>query len=313
MRIFVAGGTGVLGRASLRALVEAGHEVRSTARTKEKADLVRSLGAEPVELDLYDPPAVREAMDGTDAVLRLTTRIPPLAQMRNRHSWQETNRLRTEGARILVDAAIAQGVKVYVHESVAFVYADGGTQWITEDAPTNDGGSKILHAALEGEREAARFSESGGRGIVLRFGGFYGADAPSTVEMIKGMKRRMIVQPGSGSNYISSIYVPDAARAVAAALNLGAGTYNVVDEDPVSFSEYIRALALAMRVPQPFRVPGAFGKLMFGEVWNYVCRSLRVSNTLIKKASNWKPSVPSVVEGWPLVARELQQEPHRRM
>jgi nucleoside-diphosphate-sugar epimerase len=305
MKVFVAGGTGVLGRASLKYLVEAGHQVRATARTPQKAHLVLSLGAEPVGVDLYDPPAVREAIAGFDAVLRLATRIPSLTQMRDRRSWQETNRLRTEGARLLVDAAIAQGVKVYVHESVVFVYADGGTQWITEDAPTEEGGSKILHAALEGEREAARFSKSGGRGIVLRFGGFYGADAPSTVEMVKSMRRRLIVQPGSGSNFVSSIYVPDAGRAVLAALDIPAGTYNVVDENPVSFADYLRMLARAAHVPKPFRFPGAFGKLMFGEVWNYFSRSLRVSNARLKTASNWKPSVPSVAEGWPLVAAEI--------
>ena len=154
MRVFVAGGTGVLGRAGIKSLVEAGHQVRATARTKRKAALIESLGAEPVDLDLFDPPAVREAMDGCEALLRLTTRIPPLTQMRDRGSWRETNRLRTEGARLLVDAALAEGVKVYVHESVAFVYADRGSEWITEDAPTDAQGSEILGAALAGERRS---------------------------------------------------------------------------------------------------------------------------------------------------------------
>src|SRR5579859_2051369 len=104
MKIFVAGGTGVLGQASVKALVEAGHEVRATARTGSKADVVRKLGAEPVEEDLYDPKEVRQAVTGSEAILRLTTKIPPMARMRSRGAWEETNLLRTEGARILVDA-----------------------------------------------------------------------------------------------------------------------------------------------------------------------------------------------------------------
>src|SRR5690348_17000461 len=168
MKIFVAGGTGVVGRAGMKALVEAGHQVRSTARNDEKAQLVRELGAEPVRVDLYDPKEVRQAIAGCEAVLRLTTKIPPMAKMRSHEAWQETNLLRTEGARILVDGAIAEGVKLYVHESVTFVYADGGPEWITEDSPTDDGESDILRSALEGEKEAARFSGSGGRGIVLQ-------------------------------------------------------------------------------------------------------------------------------------------------
>jgi nucleoside-diphosphate-sugar epimerase len=313
MRIFVAGGTGVLGRASLKVLVEAGHEVRATARTKEKADVVRELGAEPVKVDLYDPKEVQQAVTGSEAILRLTTKIPPIAKMRNQAAWQETNLLRTEGARILVDAGIAEGVQVYVHESVTFVYADAGTQWITEDAPTDEGENEILRSALEGEKEAARFSESGGHGIVLRFGGFYGAESNLTADMVSMMRRRLLVQPGPGAHYVSSIYIPDLGTAVRASLNLPAGTYNVVDENPVSFEDYLQTLAEAVHVPRPFRFPGALGKATFGGgVWSYLSRSQRVSNARFKKASGWKPSVPSVAEGWPLVAAALKPEVHRQ-
>ena len=306
MKIFVAGGTGVLGRASLKALVEAGHQVRSTARTEEKADLVRSLGAEPVQADLYDPKEVRQAVAGSEAILRLTTKIPPIAKMRSREAWQETNLLRTEGARILVDAGIAEGVQVYVHESVTFVYVDAGTQWIDEDHPTDNGESEILRSALDGEKEAARFSESGGRGIILRFGGFYGIESNQTTDMVSMMRRRLMVQPGPGSHYVSSIYIPDAGRAVLASLNVPAGIYNVVDENPVSFKNYLQTLADAVQVPKPFRFPGALGKATFGDVWSYLSRSQRVSNARFKKASGWKPNVASVAEGWPLVAAALK-------
>jgi uncharacterized protein YbjT (DUF2867 family) len=64
MKIFIAGGTGVLGRASLRVLIEAGHQVRSTARGKEKSELVRRLGAEPLDVNLFDQSAVRQAVSG---------------------------------------------------------------------------------------------------------------------------------------------------------------------------------------------------------------------------------------------------------
>ncbi len=312
MKIFVAGGTGVLGRASVKSLVEAGHQVRATARTEKKADLVRSLGAEPVQVDLYDPKEVRQAIAGSEALLRLTTKIPPIAKMRSRGAWAETNLLRTEGARILVDAALEEGIKVYAHESVTFVYADGGSQWIAEDAPTDDGESEILRSALDGEKEAARFSESGGRGIVLRFGGFYGAESNLTSDMISMMRRRLLVQPGPGAHFVSSIYIPDAGSAVLASLNVPAGTYNVVDENPVSFKDYLQTLANAVHVPKPFRFPGTLGKATFGGVWSYLSRSQRVSNARFKQASGWKPSVASVAEGWPLVAAALKPEAGKR-
>ena len=312
MNVFVAGGTGVLGRASLRALVEAGHRVRSTARGKEKSELVRSLGAEPVEVDLFDPRAACRAIAGSDAVLRLTTKIGSMAKLRDPRTWAETIRLRTIGAHILVDAAIAERVPLYIHESVSLVYAEGGENWLSEDSRTDDGGTAILRATLEGEQEADRFTKQGGRGIALRFGGFYAADAPSTTETIALMRRRMMARIGAASNYFSSIYVPDAGRAVAAALDIPAGIYNVVDDRPVRFAEYLGDLARAIGAPKPFRLPAIVGKWMFGDVWKYISRSLRVSNARLKEVSGWKPDVESVAEGWALVAAELNLEDRKR-
>src|SRR5580704_8824125 len=102
LKIFVAGGTGVLGRASVRALVAAGHNVRSTARGKDKAALIRSLGAEPIECDLFNHASMRKAVAGCDVLIRLTTKIGSMMKIRDAKMWSETNRLRTEGARILV-------------------------------------------------------------------------------------------------------------------------------------------------------------------------------------------------------------------
>src|SRR5215467_4120421 len=70
LKIFVAGGTGVLGRATLPALLAAGHTVRSTARGEAKAEFVRSLGAEPIDCDLYDRSSIRKAIAGCDAAIR---------------------------------------------------------------------------------------------------------------------------------------------------------------------------------------------------------------------------------------------------
>ena len=305
MKVFVAGGTGVLGRASLSALVESGHRVISTARGEERAKLVAGLGAKAVDVDLYDIEAVRQAIAGSEAVLRLTTKIPSLMKMRDRKAWDQTIRLRTEGARILVDAAIAERVPVYIHESVTFVYRDGADRWLDEGAPT-DGNSAILRGALEGEREALRFSEAGGRGVVLRFGGFYGPDAPSTQDQIRMARVRRLPQFGSGLNFFSSIYTADAGRAVAASLRIPAGIYNVADDEPIRFHEYIEALAKAARAQELLHLPGFIGRWALGEVWNYFSRSLRVSNAKLKQASGWKPSVASAIMGWNLIGCQLQ-------
>jgi nucleoside-diphosphate-sugar epimerase len=305
MKIFVAGGTGVIGRPSIKALVAADHQVRSSARGPDKAAWVQAIGAEPVDVDLYDEPAVRHAIAGCDAVVRLTTKIASLMKLGRLKTWEETNRLRTAGARILVNAAIAEKVSVYVHESITFLYQGGGSAWLDENAPVDDARSPILRAALEGEREAQRFSQAGGRGIVLRFAGFYGPEAPSTIEMAELLRKRLLFQFGAASNYFSSAYLPDAGRAVAAAVGAPAGIYNVCDDEPLAFAEYLRVAATALGAPQPRHLPGFLGKFVFGAVWNYFSRSHRISNVRLKSATNWRPSVRSAREGWPLVAAEL--------
>lgn len=79
MRVFVTGATGVLGRRVVPLLTADGHEVTAVARGK--AGTIRQVGATPVEVDLFDAPALATAVEGHDAVLDLATRIPAASRM----------------------------------------------------------------------------------------------------------------------------------------------------------------------------------------------------------------------------------------
>ena len=229
MKVFVAGATGVLGQPTVRALVEAGHEVRGAARGDEKSALLRSLGAEPVAVDLFDLEAVKAAVAGTEAVLNFATKIPPIMRMRWKGAWKENDRLRTEGSRVLVDAALAAGAAVYVQESITFMYRDGGDSWLDEDSPLSISWI-ALQSMVNGERQTERFSTGGGRGISLRFSGFYAPYARSTLDSVSMARRRLLPVAGDGSNYLSSIHVDDGATAAVAAVDAPAGVYNVTDD-----------------------------------------------------------------------------------
>jgi uncharacterized protein YbjT (DUF2867 family) len=113
MRIFVAGATGVLGQPTVKLLVAAGHEVWSTARGEEKSQLLRSLGAEPVAVDLFDANAVKEAVGGSEAVIHIATKIPSLMKIRSRNAWKENDRLRREATKNLVDGALAASAQTF--------------------------------------------------------------------------------------------------------------------------------------------------------------------------------------------------------
>src|SRR5947208_16962029 len=129
MRAFVAGATGVLGRPTVRALVNAGHQVRGTARGPEKAEMLRSLGAEPVAVDLFDPDAVRAAVAGSEAVLHFATKIPPIMRMSWRAAWRENDRLRSIASKHLVDATLVTGAPPFVYQSITFLSRDHGDMW----------------------------------------------------------------------------------------------------------------------------------------------------------------------------------------
>ena len=302
MKVFVAGATGVLGRPTVKALVTAGHEVRGTARDTQKADLLRSLGAEPVELDLFNLDSARSALAGSDAVVNLATKIPPLTRIRWKGAWKENDRLRSHASRILADAAREAGVGAYISESITFIYADGGEGWLTEESPL-DVSWISLRSMLDAERATEAFTRAGGRGLSLRFSAFYAPYAQSTLDTLRFARRRMFPVAGRGDNYFSSIHVDDAAAAIVAALPLPAGVYNVTDDEPLRMREYAEAISEATGAPAARRVPVWLFKLIGGGPAQYLLRSQRVSNHRLKEATGWSPQYAGARDGWRQIAQ----------
>jgi nucleoside-diphosphate-sugar epimerase len=198
MRLLVTGGSGVLGQALASAAWDAGHRLYMPSHG---------------ELDLFDPAAVAGAAQGVDAILHLATRIQPLEQLGNANAWRENDRLRADASRILVSAALAAEVEVYVQPTVTFVYPSDGP--FAEDTAITEV-SPILESALIAERETDRFARSGRHGVVLRFGLL---DGPGT-----GHDTPM---PALGA----TLHVADAARALLSALAVPSGIYNVCRDD----------------------------------------------------------------------------------
>jgi len=165
MDVFVTGGTGVIGRPAIRRLISEGHRVPGLAHSEQATEKLRALGAEPIRADLFDRDAVMAAVRGADAVLHLATRIPLMTRMGKREAWRETDRIRREGTRNLVDAALAADVATFVYPSLAFVYPDGGDRWIDAASMAPGPASPQVVSTLDAEAEVARFTAQGSRGI----------------------------------------------------------------------------------------------------------------------------------------------------
>jgi nucleoside-diphosphate-sugar epimerase len=297
--VFVAGATGVLGRRVVPQLVARGHHVRAVAREPQKAELLRRQGATGIAVDLFDPAAVTTAVAGHDVVLNLATAIPPTMRMLWPPAWEATTRLRTEGARNLVSAALATGATRYVQESLAFVYGDHGSDWITEDAPLVV--PRMIRAVQQAEAQAQRFGEGPGTGVVLRFGLFYAADTGHTRDVLRVARRGLLPMPGHGDGYQPWIHVDDAAAAVVAAVDAPAGVYNAVEDHPVTNAEHARLLG-ALLGRRVVRLPAAFGS---AGVLALQVRSQRVSNRRLREATAWRATYPSRREGWTQVLAAL--------
>jgi nucleoside-diphosphate-sugar epimerase len=209
-RIFLAGGSGVVGRTLIPLLLADGHTVVATTRSKAKLPALRELGATGIVADAFDAGSLTKAVvkSRADVVVHQLTDLPDgldpahMAEARLRNS-----RLREIGTANLVAAAEAAGSSRIIAQSIAFAYAPGSTPY-GEDAPLDPQMTGVI--ALE-----RAIIGAGPRGIVLRYGKFYGPgtgfDAPP---------------PGG------PLHVADAAEACRLAIGHGhRGAYNIAEED----------------------------------------------------------------------------------
>ena len=290
--ILITGATGVLGRRAVRELLAAGHRVTGVTRSARGRRQLEDLGARAVEADVFDPAAMTAAFAGADAVVNLLTHIPSADGMAAPGAWDENDRLRREASAVIARAAQDAGAGRLVQESLAFVYADGGDAWLDEDAPAVGGGPTAT--ALIAEANATELFA--GDTVVLRFGLFIGPDSDLTQADIEAARAGTSPNLGRRGAYRATVWLDDAARAVAAALGAPAGIYNVADDDPPTLAEIDAALAAAVgrRALRPATVDIA-------PELDPVARSQRVSSRRLREASGWAPRVRAGTEGWRLI------------
>ncbi|HUG85434.1 MAG TPA: NAD-dependent epimerase/dehydratase family protein [Euzebya sp.] len=296
MDVLLIGGTGVLGVRTVRRLVKAGHDVVAVSRRPQSDDLLRLAGVTPLRLDVFDADAVTRAADGVGALINIATSIPSSPFPSSR--WEMNHRLRRDAAAALSTAAIRTGAR-FLQESFAPTYPDRGSQWITEDTPLDPIDQTATVPAAEAAAQAV--TAAGGTGVVLRFGLFYDAASPQTRQMVDMARRGHLMLPGPAARYTTMIHVEDAAAAVVAALQVPPGTYNAVEDEPLTRTAHAEVLAtlLARRRVRP--LPAVLGRVPYVRV---MARSHRMSNAKLTAAADWRPQYPSVREGWPQVLQE---------
>jgi len=287
--IVVTGSTGVIGRRAVGELLAAGHRVTGVTRSARGRERLESLGAGAVEADVFAEASLRRAFDGADAVVNVLTHVPSPDRMAEPFAWEENDRLRGEASAVIARAARAAGVRRLVQESIAFVYADGGDAWLDEDAPVAGGG--VATSALAAERNVHELFDRDT--VVLRFGVFMGADSGSTLATLAAARGGASIAAGPPGAYRPTVWLDDAAAAIAGAVRVPAGTYNVVDAEPATNAEIDAALAAAAGVDALRPSTPQDGPLG---------RSLRVSNRRLRSVSDWAPRLRAGTEIWSRIA-----------
>jgi nucleoside-diphosphate-sugar epimerase len=287
MRVFIAGATGVPGRALIPQLLEHGQSVRALVRSPESAAKLRGEKdlVEIVQGDLLVPETVQqlpEMMKGCDAVMHLATAIPgnPSAP----GAWETNTRLRTEGTRSLLDAALANGVDYYFQQSIVMAYINGGDEWLDENTPL-DTSRTISEPVIRMEAMVREVPIEKMPWCILR-GGLFVGPGTGQDETVARIREGKMVVPCDGSNYISLVNVADMARAFVLALTnaMPGTTFNIVAE-PVRNGEYLDHIASLLHVPAPPRDP------------SQPCPpSHRCSNEAARAFLGWEP-LHSIYEG----------------
>jgi 2-alkyl-3-oxoalkanoate reductase len=300
MRVFVAGASGAIGTRLVPQLIEHGHEVIGTYRSPGNAERVRTLGAEPVALDLLDPLAVRQAVleARPEAIVHQATALAGVRFGRSLdRSFGPTNRLRTEGTDALLAAAREAGVRRFVAQSFAsYRYAREGGPVKTEDDPLDPDPPAMARETNAAMRHLDEAVTNAG-GIALRYGGFYGAANDGLVQPVR---KRQFPVIGEGGGISSFIHLDDAAAATVLALDHdGAGLYNIVDDEPAPMTEWLPALAAALGAKPPRHVPLWLARLIAGKGMVMMASGSRgASNARAKRELGWTLRYPSWRQGF---------------
>jgi nucleoside-diphosphate-sugar epimerase len=292
MNVFIAGGTGAIGVPLTRALIAQGHQVTASTRSASKAAMLQQLGATPAIVDALDAEALRRAVAAarpTHVVHELTAL--PKGGAKSARDLEATNELRIAGTRNLIAAAVDAGAVRIVAGSFAPMSGVGPDMADLQAAAAavRSMESQILDANRTGEIE----------GVVLRYGLFYGPEAASTVEMMSMARRRLLPAIRGDRSLLPCIHVDDAASATVAALERAraGATYDIVDDEPVSFSEIVRATASAAGAPQPIAVPSWLPRLVAPFMAKIVSLRLALSNQKALAEMGWRPSYPNIRAG----------------
>jgi 2-alkyl-3-oxoalkanoate reductase len=308
MKVFVAGGTGVVGKRFVPLLVKSGYEVVATTRSADRVGWLRGVGAEPVVIDGLRDDAVKEAVlrSEPEVVIHQMSGLSGARDFKRFDAeFAATNRLRTQGTDHLLAGAKAAGVARFIAQSFGnWNYERTGSGPKTEQDPLDPDPPANQRRSLEAIQylEAAVMGVEGLEGIALRYGNFYGPGTGFALDgdLVALVRKRRLPIVGNGAGVWSFTHMDDVATATIAAIERGGpGIYNIADDEPAPVAVWLPELARAVGAKPPRHVPVWVGRLVVGEVGVSMMTQIRgASNVKAKRELGWAPRYASWREGF---------------
>lgn len=248
MRVFVTGGTGLVGHHTIRQLVARGDAVTALARSAAAADELRALGATPLGGDVTDPATLARGVEAADAV------VHGAAILLEQKNWETFRVFNVAPTETIAKLAARAGVRL-VHLSSVAAYGrrtvyDGGPGSVTEDFGLDRPifpGDHYARSKREAELAVWRIAEETGlRAVVLRPCVIYGeGDRNFSPRVARALRAGIAPMIGDGTNVLSVVYAGNVAAAVLAALDRPTvtGAFNVTNDGHLTQRQFVEAFA----------------------------------------------------------------------
>ena len=273
MRVSITGGTGLIGRALARRLLELGHEVRLTGR-RQPSDL--EPGVSFTAWDALSGPPPADAVELADAIVHLAGES--VAQRWTAEAKARMRASRIEGTRRLVEAlaATARRPATLISASAIGIYGDRGDEWLDEDCRPGEG--FLGELARDWEQAAAGARALGVRVVLVRIGIVLDARGGALKRMLTPFRWGLGARLGSGRQWMSWIHLADLVELIVFGLQHAQieGPVNAVAPNPVTNAEFTRVLARALRRPAILRAPAFVLRAALGEMATVLLASQRV-------------------------------------